>query len=237
MREAGFHVCEILNILVSSSVPGVSTFELDQIAKQELDKRNLKSPFIGYHGYPSYLCTSINDAIVHGIPHKKVLLREGDILSLDFGVIYKGYVADSARTIPIGRISDLADRLIKTTEVSLQKAIECCTVGGRIWDIGKVVSSFAESYGYSIVRDFVGHGIGRKMHELPQVPNYFSQESSLRMKKGLVIAIEPMVNVGGPGVRLLKDGWTAKTMDGSLSAHFEDTIAITENGPWVLTKN
>ncbi len=236
MREANLHVYEILNILEQASVPGVSTYDLDKIAHDELNRRGLKSPFLGYHGYPAVLCTSINNVVVHGIPRKNVKLKEGDIIGLDFGVVCKGYVGDSARTLPVGKVSEAAQRLMDVTKESLERGICACTVGHRVNDIGAAVAGYVEPLGYTVVRDFVGHGIGTRMHEEPQVPNYFSKEASTRLKPGLVVAIEPMVNIGGPEVKTLEDGWTAVTADGKLSAHFEHSVAITEDGPWVLSR-
>jgi len=238
MREANMYVYEILNMLEQAAIPGVTTFELDRIAADELGKRHLKSPFLGYGQppYPAVLCSSVNDVVVHGIPSKGVKLIEGDIIGLDFGVIHRGFVGDSARTIGVGKISSEAQRLINVTAEALEIGIKACIPGNRVNDIGKAVSGFVEPFGYSIVRDFVGHGIGTRMHEEPQVPNYFSKEATVRLRPGLVLAIEPMVTVGSPEVHTLGDGWTAVTSDGSLAAHFEHSIAILEDGPLVLSR-
>jgi len=239
MREAGRHTGEILLILRESARPGVTTGELDEIASHELKKRKLQSPFLGYAPgglppYPAVLCTSLNEEIVHGIPGSREL-AEGDILSLDFGVDLEGYHGDSAITIAIGPVSDETRRLIETTRESLYAGIAEMVPGRRLSDIGHAVQSKAEGAGYSVVRQFVGHGIGRRMHEPPQVPNYGRPGRGPRFVPGMVFAIEPMVNVGTEKVRMLDDEWTAVTADGALSAHFEHTVAITEDGPEVLT--
>ncbi len=235
MREANIHVAEILELMCQLVKPGVTTWDLDQLARAEIKKRKVTSAFLGYHGYPAVVCTSVNEEIVHGIPRKDKVLREGDIIGIDFGVIHKGYVGDSARTVPVGAISAEAQRLIDVTRESLERAIAVCTPEHRLSDIGKTVQDFAEENGYSVVRDFVGHGIGTSMHEDPQVPNYYDGPKP-RLRPGLVIAIEPMLNVGTPEVLVLEDGWTALTRDKKLSAHFEHSVAITENGPYVLSR-
>jgi methionyl aminopeptidase len=235
MQEANRHVAEILALMCEAAVPGVTTWELDVIARRELARRKVKSPFLGYRGYPATVCVSVNEEIVHGIPRKDKVLRDGDIIGIDFGVVHKGYVGDSARTVPVGTVSPQAQKLIDTTRECLDRAIAVCTPEHRLSDIGQVVQGHAESQGYSVVRDFVGHGIGTAMHEDPQVLNYFDGPKP-RLRAGLVIAIEPMVNAGGPGVRVLDDGWTAVTQDGKWSAHFEDSIAITDGEPIVLSR-
>lgn len=240
MREAGQHVAEILLLLREAAGPGVTTGELDELASQELSRRGLKSPFIGYAPgglppYPAVLCVSVNDEIVHGIPGSRELV-EGDILSLDFGVDHKGFHGDSAVTIPIGPVTDKAQQLINTTRDALYDGAQEMVPGKRLSDIGHAVQQRAEGDGYSVVRQFVGHGIGRDMHEPPQVPNYGRPGRGPRLQKGMVFAIEPMVNVGTEKVRMLDDEWTAVTADGELSAHFEHTIAITDDGPEVLTR-
>jgi len=239
MREAGRHTGEILMILREAARPGVTTGELDELAARELKKRGLRSPFLGYAPgglppYPAVLCASINEEIVHGIPGSREL-KEGDILSLDFGVDLEGYHGDSAITIAIGPVSDETRRLIETTREALYAGIAEMQPGRRLSDIGHAVQSTAEKAGYSVVRQFVGHGIGRRMHEPPQVPNYGRPGRGPRFTAGMVFAIEPMVNVGTEQVRMLEDEWTAVTADGELSAHFEHTVAITEEGPEVLT--
>jgi methionyl aminopeptidase len=235
MREANQHVAEILELMCRAVAPGVSTWDLDQIGRTEIKKRGVTSAFLGYHGYPAVVCTSVNEEIVHGIPRKDKVLRDGDIIGIDFGVVHKGYVGDSARTVGVGTISVEAQRLIDVTRESLERAIAVCTPDHRLSDIGQTVQVFAEEHGYSVVRDFVGHGIGTQMHEDPQVPNYYDGPKP-RLRPGLVIAIEPMLNVGTFEVEVLDDGWTARTRDRKLSAHFEHSVAITEDGPSVLSR-
>jgi methionyl aminopeptidase len=236
LREANLIVAEILDSLCAAVQPGMSTWDLDQIARREIERYGVKSAFLGYYDYPAVLCTSINDVVVHGIPRKDVVLNEGDIISVDFGVFKHGYCGDAARTIPVGRIDPEWHRLIEVTRQALDLAIQQCYPGNRIGDIGNAVQAHVESHGYSVVRDFVGHGIGRAMHEDPPVPNYARTGTGKRLKSGLVIAIEPMVNAGAPDVKVLEDKWTAVTKDQSRSAHFEHSIAITDNGPWVLSR-
>jgi methionyl aminopeptidase len=235
MREANQIVAELLQELKARAVPGVSTRELDEVAERFIRKKKAKCAFKGYRGYPNCLCTSVNDVIVHGIP-SSAELREGDILSIDCGVYYKGFFGDAAITVPIGRVSERAQRLIQTTRECLQLAIEKMVEGNRLSDVSHAIQTRAENEGFSVVRDFVGHGIGRQLHEDPQVPNYGPAGTGIRLKTGMVLAIEPMVNEGHWGVRILKDGWTAVTEDGSLSAHFEHSVAITDNGPLVLSE-
>jgi len=239
MREAGRHTAEILLILREAARPGVTTAELDEIAAKELKRRGLRSPFLGYAPgglppYPAVLCASINEEIVHGIPGSREL-KEGDILSLDFGVELEGFHGDSAITIAIGQVSEETRRLIETTREALYEGIAQMVPGRRLSDIGHAVQTKAEGAGFAVVRQFVGHGIGRQMHEPPQVPNYGRPGRGPRIAPGMVFAIEPMVNVGTERVRMLEDEWTAVTADGELSAHFEHTVAITEEGPEVLT--
>ena len=239
MREAGRHTGEILLLLREAAKPGVRTGELNEIAAKELERRGLRSPFLGYSPgglppYPAVLCVSINDEIVHGIPGSREL-KEGDILSLDFGVDFEGFHGDSAVTIPIGSVPGETHQLVETTRDSLYEGIAQMVPGQRLSDIGHAVQVKAERAGYSVVRQFVGHGIGREMHEPPQVPNYGRKGRGPRLTAGMVFAIEPMVNVGTEEVRMLEDEWTAVTADGALSAHFEHTVAITDEGPEVLT--
>jgi len=239
MREAGRHTGEILLLLREAAKPGVRTGELNEIASKELERRGLRSPFLGYAPgglppYPAVLCVSINDEIVHGIPGSREL-KEGDILSLDFGVDFEGFHGDSAVTIPIGSVPGETHQLVETTRDSLYEGIAQMVPGQRLSDIGHAVQVKAERAGYSVVRQFVGHGIGREMHEPPQVPNYGRKGRGPRLTAGMVFAIEPMVNVGTEEVRMLEDEWTAVTADGALSAHFEHTVAITDEGPEVLT--
>lgn len=235
MRDANQIVAEVHEELKQRAVPGTTTRELDELAERIAIKRKAKCAFKGYRGYPNCLCTSLNEVIVHGIPSDRAL-KEGDILSLDFGVIYKGFCGDAAVTIPIGQSSETAENLMRTTEKCLDKAIGLMYEGNRLADVSAVIQEHAEKNGYSVVRDFVGHGIGRSLHEDPQVPNYGKSGTGIRLKRGMVLAVEPMVNLGDWGIRILKDGWTAVTKDGSLSAHFEHSVAITDNGPCVLSK-
>lgn len=235
LREANVHVAEILELMCEAAVPGSTTWDLDQIARREIKKRGVESAFLGYHGFPATVCASVNEQIVHGIPNKKTIFKEGDILGLDFGLVHRGYVGDSARTVGIGTVSDEAQRLMDVTRECLDAAIEVCRANNRLSDIGKAVQKHAEAAGFSVVRDFVGHGIGQEMHEEPQVPNYYEGPRP-RMKPGLVIAIEPMINAGTHEVQVLDDGWTAVTRDGRLSAHFEHSVAITEGDPIVLSR-
>lgn len=240
MREASRHVAEILLELRERVRPGITTAELDEHAARAIERRGLRSSFLGYGphglpGYPATLCTSVNDEIVHGIPGPREL-KEGDIIGLDFGVIAGGFHGDSAVTVPVGRISAEAERLLETTRRALYRGIEQMVPGRRLSDIGHAIQGEAEGAGFSVVRSFVGHGIGRKLHEPPQIPNYGPPGRGPRLRPGMVFAIEPMVNVGGPGVRMLEDEWTAVTEDGSLSAHFEHTVLITEEGPEILTR-
>jgi methionyl aminopeptidase len=236
MREAGLVVAAILDEVCAAAKPGVSTWELDKIAARGIDKHRVTSAFLGYHGYPAVLCTSINETVVHGIPRKEHVLQDGDIIGIDFGIFKHGFCADSARTVMVGKVSPEKRRLVDTARESLDKAIEVCTVGNRIEDIGAAVQEYCENRGYSVVRQFVGHGIGTRMHEDPAVPNYGTPGKGKRLKRGLVIAVEPMVNAGAPDVEILEDQWTAVTKDRSMSAHFEHTIAILDEGPWVLSR-
>jgi methionyl aminopeptidase len=236
LRQSNRIVAEILAILKEACKPGVSTYDLNRIAEEEAQKRDCHPAFKGYMKYPASVCTSINHEIVHGIPKKTRILKEGDIISIDFGVIYKGYVGDAALTVPIGTISKKAAELLRVTEESLYKGIEQSRIGNRISDISRAIQSHVEAHGFSVVRDFVGHGVGKKIHEDPQVPNFVTPEPGIRLKSGMVLALEPMVNIGTYKTQTLSDGWTAITTDHSLSAHFEHSIAITENGPDILSK-
>jgi methionyl aminopeptidase len=235
MREAGRIVCAILDALEAKVKPGVTTGELDAIAEKLIAKNGAKSAFKGYHGFPAVLCASVNQEVVHGIPSKKRTLNEGDLLKLDFGVSYKGWFGDSARTVPVGRITDEAKQLIAVTKEALARAVAVCIPGNKLGAIGHAVQSHAEAHGFSVVRDFTGHGIGRALHEFPPVPNYGKPGAGLTLKPGMTIAIEPMVNLGTAKVEILEDDWTTVTLDGRLSAHFEHTVLITEGGPELLT--
>lgn len=235
MRVAGRFVAEILALLVEQVRPGVTTSELDQLAEKECRSRRAKPAFKGYGGFPFSICASPNEKVVHGFPNSEPLV-EGDILSIDFGVVFDGFYGDSAVTLPVGRVSDATDRLLKATAESLQRAITACQVEARLGDVSHAVQSFVEPQGFSVVREFVGHGIGSKLHEPPQIPNFGPAGQGPRLKAGMVLAIEPMINAGSPAVSILKDGWTAVTVDGSLSAHFEHTVAITDHGPEILTR-
>jgi methionyl aminopeptidase len=240
MRDASRHVAEILLEVRERTKPGVTTGELGEVARRAIDERGVQSSFLGYgpHGlprYPAVICISVNDEIVHGIPGPRVL-QEGDIVGLDFGVSVSGWHGDSAVTVPVGRIDGKAAKLLETTRESLYKGIEQMAPGKRLSDIGHAVQTHAEREGFSVVRQFVGHGIGRRLHEPPQIPNFGESGKGPRLLPGMVFAIEPMVNVGGPDVKMLEDEWTAVTADGSLSAHFEHTILITDDGPEILTK-
>jgi len=227
-------VAEILAILSEHVEPGVSTFELEAIANSEAHKRKAKAAFKGYSKYPNSLCCSPNDQVVHGMP-SRVPLKSGDILSLDFGILFDDYYGDAAVTLPVGEISPNAKKLLQTTRESLAAGITMAVSGNRLFDISHEIQSYVEERGFSVVRDFVGHGIGKNLHEDPQIPNYGLAGTGVRLKPGMVLAIEPMVNEMAYDVRVLEDGWTVVTCDGGLSAHFEHTVAITENGPEILT--
>jgi methionyl aminopeptidase len=238
LREANLVVADVLDQLEAAAKPGVSTWDLNEIAIQRLKQLKAESAFLGYGHpkYPAVLCTSVNDVVVHGIPRRDVILKDGDILSIDFGAFKDGWCGDSARTIPIGQVSPAAQALMDTTRESLERAIAACVPGNRLGDIGWAVQSHAEGRGYSVVKQFVGHGIGRAMHEEPHVPNYGDAGKGRRLSAGLVVAIEPMINAGTAEVEIEEDGWTAVTKDGSLSAHFEHSVAITDDGPVVLSR-
>lgn len=235
MRQAGRIVAAILEILSKQIKPGMKTRELDVIAARELKKRGARASFKGYRGFPANLCVSVNDEIVHGIPGKRVL-REGDIVSLDFGAIYKGFQADAALTVAVGEVNSAEQQLIETTEGALEAGISAAHSGARLGDISAAIQHYAESRGYSVVREYTGHGIGREMHEEPQIPNFGLPGSGPVLKKGMTLALEPMVNVGDWRTRVGADLWTVFTADGGLSAHFEHTIAVTDGEPEVLTK-
>ena len=235
MRRAGQVVAQILEELAKGVKPGMTTGEIDQIAESRCRDLGAVPAFKGYHGFPSTVCISVNDEVVHGIPSPKRVLKAGDIVGLDFGVVVDGWYGDSARTVPVGEVSDLARKLMDVTREGLMRGIAQCRPGNRVFDIGHAVQNYVESFGFSVVREFVGHGIGRALHEDPQVPNYGPKGKGLVLKEGMVLAIEPMVNAGAHTVKVMSDGWTAVTTDRSLSAHFEHTVAITKQGPDILT--
>jgi len=236
MRRAGRVVREVLELVRANVKPGATTLDLEKVAEARIAELGAKPAFKGYHGYPCVLCTSVNSEVVHGIPSKKRVLREGDIVSVDCGAVIDGFYGDAAITIPVGeKISPEAEKLLRVTEASLQAGIAVVRPGATLGDIGAAVQNVVEAEGFSVVRDFVGHGIGVQMHEEPQVPNFGEAGRGMKLRPGMVIAIEPMVNVGGPDVRVLKDGWTAVTDDGSMSAHFEHTVAVTDTGARILT--
>ena len=234
IAEAGRVVAEVLDLISENIRPGVATKMLDDLAAEHFRKRNAKSAFLGYQGYPASICVSIDDEVVHGIPDKRKLVGR-QIVSVDVGAVLDGYYADSARSFAVGEINDDAEKLLKITEEALSVGIKSFVIGNRLGDLSAAIQSFTEREGFSVVRDLVGHGIGRKMHEEPQVPNFGEPGTGIEFKEGLVLAIEPMINAGNYRVRMLTDGWTVVTDDGSLSAHFEHTIAITSNGPRILT--
>lgn len=237
MYRAGLIVWDILAGLRGMVRPGTTTKELDQYAERRAAEHGARPAFKGYRGYPCALCTSINHEVVHGIPAATRRLKEGDIISLDFGVELDGYYADAAVTVPVGNISPELQTLLRVTREALDRAIDRARVGNRLSDISAAVQDWVERrHHFSVVREFVGHGIGTRMHEEPNVLNYGDPGHGPRLQEGMVLALEPMVNLGGPGVRLLDDNWTAVTADGSPSAHFEHTVAVTSNGPWVLTR-
>jgi methionyl aminopeptidase len=235
MRRAGEVVAEMHEVCIRAAVPGATTLDVDGVARQVIAERGARSNFLGYHGFPAVVCTSPNDVVVHGIPSADVVLHDGDILSIDCGAIIEGWHADAAVTVPVGDVDEESIRLIETTRRSLEAAIDQVVAGHRIGDVGAAVEGIAERAGFSVVREYVGHGIGTAMHEDPQVPNYGSAGRGLKLKEGHVLAIEPMVNVGTAETEVLDDGWTVVTVDGRRSAHFEHTIAVTDHGPEVLT--
>ena len=235
MRRAGKVVAEMHEECTRASKPGVSTLEVDAVARDVIKRRGAQSNFLNYHGFPAVVCTSPNNVIVHGIPSDTVVLEEGDILSIDCGAIIEGWHADAAVTIPVGDVDDESKQLIEVTRASLEAAIDLVVEGRRLGDVGAAVEAVAVGAGFTVVREYVGHGIGTAMHEEPQVPNYGPAGRGLKLKDGLVLAIEPMVNAGGPETEVRDDGWTVVTRDGRRSAHFEHTIAVTEHGPEVLT--
>ncbi len=235
MRAAGRLVGQVLTALAAQVAPGVTTADLDALAEGLIVDAGAIPAFKGYHGYPATICASVNEEVIHGIPSGKRVLNEGDVIAIDVGASLGGYFGDSAVTLPVGKVSEEAATLLRVTEESLYKAIEQVRPGARVSDIGHAVQAHVEQHGFSVVREFVGHGIGQQMHEEPQVPNYGEPGRGPRLAEGMVLAIEPMVNAGKPAVKVLADGWTAVTRDRSLSAHFEHTVAVTANGAWILT--
>ena len=235
MRKASQITAKILDEMIKMVTPGISTADLDKYAESRCKELKVIPAFKGYSGFPACVCISLNEEVVHGIPSKKRILKNGDIISLDFGVIYEGWYGDTARTTAVGTISAQAQQLIDVTRESLMQGIAACCEGNRVFDIGHAVQNYVEPFGYGVVREFVGHGIGKALHEDPQVPNYGPKGKGLPLKVGMVIAIEPMINAGSHQVKVLSDGWTAVTEDKSLSAHFEHTVAITSKGPEILT--
>ena len=237
MRASNLVVLEVLETLRENVSPGVTTMDLEKIAEAETAKRGAVPAFKGYRGFPYCLCISVDDEVVHGMPSATRVLNEGSIVSLDFGVLLDGYFGDSAVTLPVGNVSPEAAKLIEVASTSLDRAIGAASIGNRLMDIAFAVQDYVEGEGFSIVRDFVGHGIGRELHEPPQVPNFGKPGRGIRLKEGMVLAIEPMISMGRKEVKVLEDGWTAVTEDGSLSAHFEHSVAITSEGPYVLSRS
>lgn len=235
MKEAGRITGEALLVARDHVRPGISTFELDRLVREHIEKAGAKPSFLGYGGFPGSACISINDEVIHGIPSKKRFLEEGDVVKIDVGAFYKGFHGDSARTIAVGRVSDEARKLIEVTRASFFAGIDQLKVGGRLGDVGAAIDGLVVANGFSTVKRYIGHGIGRELHESPDVPNYGTPGRGTRLCAGLVLAIEPMVNVGTETVRELTDGWTVKTADGSLSAHYENTVALTGDGIINLT--
>jgi len=235
MRRSGQILRQVHAAIRPLVVAGATTQDLENVANAQIDSFGAKAAFKGYHGFPAALCTSLNDQVVHGMPSEKTVLKDGDILSIDCGVVVDGFYSDCAVTYAIGTPSAQTRRLLTVTQASLEAAIEQAVPGGRLFDISAAVQEMCEAEGFGVVKEFVGHGIGRAMHEDPQVPNFGKRGKGPRLKAGMVLAIEPMINAGGPEVKVLKDGWTAVTLDGSYSAHFEHTVAITKDGPLVLT--
>src|SRR5271165_2246489 len=237
MRKSGRIVREILDELRSMVAPGVTTMDLERAAERKIWKSGAKPAFKGYYDYPCVLCTSVNEEIVHGIPSEKRVLKAGDIVSIDCGVVLDGYYGDAAITVPVDEsVKPEVRKLLEVTEASLYKGIEQARIGNAVGDVGAAVQEYVEANGFSVVREFVGHGIGTKLHEEPQVPNFGARGRGPRLREGMVLAIEPMVNSGAPETRVLDDKWTAVTVDGSSSAHFEHCVAVTDDGPVILTQ-
>ena len=237
MRRSGHIVRQVLETVKALVKPGVSTMDLERVAEEKIKELGAKPAFKGYYDYPCVLCTSVNNEIIHGIPSEKRVLKEGDIVSIDCGVVLDGYYGDSAITVPVGQtLAPELKKLLDVTEESLKKAIAEVRLGKTVGDVGAAVQEYVEANGFSVVRDFVGHGIGTRLHEDPQVPNFGVRGHGTRLREGMVLAIEPMVNIGKPGAKVLEDKWTAVTEDGSYSAHFEHCVAVTRNGPMILTE-
>lgn len=239
MRRSGLVVYEVLQRVREAVAPGKTTWDLEEVADRAIQEAGAVSAFRGYQGYPCVLCTSVNEQVVHGIPSRKRVLEAGDIVSVDCGVVMEGYYGDSATTVAVGgreQLPEAVQRLLEVTETSLMEAIEFARVGNHLGDVSSAVQKRAEDAGFGVVREFVGHGIGTHLHEDPQVPNYGRPGTGPKLREGMVLAIEPMINEHGPAVKVLSDGWTAVTVDGGRSAHFEHTVAITANGPWILTR-
>ena len=237
MRRSGHIVRQVLDLMKTLVAPGVTTMDLERAAEKKIRELGAKPAFKGYYDYPCVLCTSVNQEVVHGIPSENRVLRDGEIVSIDCGVVLDGYYGDSAITVPVGAsISPELQKLLRVTEESLQHGIEATRLGNTIGDIGAAVQEHVEANGFSVVREFVGHGVGTKLHEDPQVPNYGMRGHGPKLREGMVLAIEPMVNAGGPAVRVLEDKWTAVTEDGRPSAHFEHCVAVTKDGPVILTE-
>lgn len=234
LKKAGRVVAEVLDLISENVRPGVTTRKLDDLAAAHFKKRKAKAAFLGYQGFPANICVSIDNEVVHGIPGDRKL-TEGQIVSVDVGSIVDGYYGDAARSFPVGEIDQEAERLLQVTRQSLDEGIRACVAGNQLGDLSAAIQRYAEGNGFSVVRDLVGHGIGTQMHEEPQVPNFGEPGTGIELKEGLVLAIEPMINAGKYQVRMLSDGWTIVTDDGSLSAHFEHTVAITSSGPEILT--
>lgn len=236
MRRSGHIVRQVLDEVSGMVAPGVRTMDLERTAEARIRSLGAKPAFKGYYDYPCVLCTSVNDEIVHGIPSERRVLKEGEIVSIDCGVVLDGYYGDAAVTVPVGNhLKPEVAKLLEVTKKSLERAIETAQIGSTLGDVGAAVQELVEANGFSVVREFVGHGIGTRLHEDPQVPNYGTRGHGTRLREGMVLAIEPMVNAGRPGARVLQDRWTAVTEDGSYSAHFEHCVAITSNGPQILT--
>lgn len=235
VRESGRIVAEVHKLIEDAIEPGISTMQLDKMAEEYILSKGAKPSFKGYGGFPASICASINNEVIHGIPSKDQILKDGDIISIDVGAFYNGYHGDAAKTLAVGNISDEAKKIIKVTKESFYAGIEFAKDGNHLYEISAAIQKYVEQYGYSIVRDFVGHGVGRDLHEEPQIPNYKVKGRGPKLQSGMVLAIEPMVNVGRYEVRVLQNDWTVVTLDGSLSAHYEHTIAITDEGPELLT--